>query len=141
MGQISWRIKWAHTGGCPSWLPGCCGPTQIYRKEWRICIKDQRKHFAWAAKLLLINSAGPHVVVVRQRIAQSMGQRDSMGQISWRIKWGHTGGCASWLPGFCRPTRIDWQEWCICIKGQCEYFASATNLLPMDSVGPRIVLV
>ena len=94
MGQISWRIKWAHTGGCTSWLPGCCGPTRMYRQEWRICIKVQREYFSSAANLLPINSVGPHVVVVRQRIAQPMGQRDSMGQISWSIKWAHAGTCA-----------------------------------------------
>jgi hypothetical protein len=54
---------------------------------------------------------------------------------------GHTGDCASWLPGFCGPTWIYRQKRHICIKDQCEHFALAANLLPMNSVGPHVVLV
>ena len=61
------------------------GPREFIGRSSAFASKTKREHLASAANLLPVNSAGPHVVVVRQRIAQPMGQRDSMGQISWRI--------------------------------------------------------
>jgi hypothetical protein len=123
-------------------LSTCYGPTWLYQQKQYICIKDQYKHFTSATNLsTTYKFYGPtHCSHVTENCIAYMPM-----WLNWPNIMANKMGPSRWLPKLAsrllQPMWIYQQEWHFCIKDQCEHFALATNLLPMDSVGPRIVFV